>query len=310
MHACQESLLTEFAAFLAKTIKYPSIEIYLAAVRHLHIRYGFQLNLHKMLRLQLVLRGIKRCHGDQTRVRLPITIHHLKLFSMLLAIPTTQNFDSLLIWATMTLAFFGFLRLGELTCNSKFDPTIHLTLASITFSSAVGAETPEFMTLLIKESKTDPFRLGHTITIGSTMSDICPVKAIKSYLAVRLNAQGPLLVHASGKPLTKQTLINETRKLLIKSGFKASNYAGHSYRIGAATTQPKLNCLRGSSKRWEGGHPTATNDISKHRQPHYRECQPCSPTPVSFNSISLYPKIIIKIQLTKVLAGTIASEQN
>ena len=234
-----ESLLTEFAAFLAKTIKYPSIKIYLAAVRHLHIRYGFQLNLHKMLRLQLVLRGIKRCHGDQTRVRLPITIHHLKLFSMLLAIPTTPNFDSLLIWAAMTLGFFGFLRLGELTCNSKFDPTIHLTLYSITFSSAVGTETSEFMTILIKESKTDPFRLGHTITIGSTMSDICPVKAIKSYLAVRPNAQGPLLVHASGKPLTKQTLINETRKLLIKSGFKASNYAGHSYRIGAATTAAK-----------------------------------------------------------------------
>ena len=63
------------------------------------------------------------------------------------------------------------------------------------------------------------------------MSDICPVKAIKSYLAVRPNAQGPLLVHASGKPLTKQTLINETRKLLIKSGFKAS--------IGAATTAAK-----------------------------------------------------------------------
>ena len=159
-----------------------------------------------MLRLQLVLRGIKRCHGDQTRVRLPITIHHLKLFSMLLAIPTTQNFNSLLIWAAMTLD-------------------------SITFSSAVGTETPEFMTILIKESKTDPFRLGHTITIGSTMSDICPVKAIKSYLAVRPNAQGPLLVHASGKPLTKQTLINETRKLLIKSGFKAS--------IGAATTAAK-----------------------------------------------------------------------
>ena len=71
------------------------------------------------------------------------------------------------------------------------------------------------------------------------MSDICPVKAIKSYLAVRPNAQGPLLVHASGKPLTKKTLINETRKLLIKSGFKASNYAGHSYRIGAATTAAK-----------------------------------------------------------------------
>ena len=81
----------------------------------------------------------------------------------------------------MTLAFFGFLRLGELTCNSKVDPNIHLTQDSITFSTTIGTDTPEFMTVLIKESKSDPFRLEHAITIGSTASDICPVKAIRSY---------------------------------------------------------------------------------------------------------------------------------
>ncbi len=92
-----ESVVTEFVAFLAKTIKCPSIKIYLAAVRHFHTRRGFQLNLNKMLRLQLVLRGVKRSHGQQVRVRLPITIHHLKIFRMLLALPYTQNFDSHMI---------------------------------------------------------------------------------------------------------------------------------------------------------------------------------------------------------------------
>ena len=33
-----EVLLTKFVAFLAKSIKYPSIKVYLAAVRHCHIR--------------------------------------------------------------------------------------------------------------------------------------------------------------------------------------------------------------------------------------------------------------------------------
>ena len=103
-----EVLLTEFVAFLAKSIKYPSFKIYLAAVRHYHIHRGFQLNLHKMLRLQLVLRGAKRSHGDQTRVRLLITVHHLKLFYLLLAVPNTQNFATLMIWAAMVSAFFGF----------------------------------------------------------------------------------------------------------------------------------------------------------------------------------------------------------
>jgi hypothetical protein len=231
-----ESLLTEFVAFLAKTIKYPSIKIYLAAVRHFHIRRGFQLNLNKMLRLQLVLRGVKRSHGQKVRVRLPITIHHLKIFKMLLALPYSQNFDSQMIWAAMTLAFFGFLRLGELTCNSKFNPDIHLTRDSIIFHPNIQAKIPQFMTVRIKESKTDPFRLGHTITVGATYSAVCPVQALQKYILLRPTTPGPLFIKASGKPLTKQNLTSETRKLLNLAGLNASNYAGHSYRIGAATT--------------------------------------------------------------------------
>ena len=236
-----EQLLSEFVAFLAKSIKYPSIKTYLAAVRHYHIRHGFTLHMHKMLRLQLVLRGIKRSQGDQIRVRLPITIHHLKLFRLLLAIPSTTHFDSVMIWAAMTLAFFGFLRLGELTCNSKFNKDIHLTQDSISFPPRFGTQGPQFMTVLIKASKTDPFRLGHTITVGATNSTVCPVRALAKYISIRPPVTGPLFIHASGKPLTKQALTAETRKLLSLSGFNAANYAGHSYRIGAATTAAETN---------------------------------------------------------------------
>ena len=80
------------------SIKYSSIKGYLAAVRHFHIRRGFELDLNKCLRLQLVCRGIKRSQGtNQTRVRLPITIKHLRLFHSLLAIFYTSNYDSVMI---------------------------------------------------------------------------------------------------------------------------------------------------------------------------------------------------------------------
>ena len=236
-----EAILTEFVAFLAKSIKYASIKTYLAAVRHLHMRRGLQLNLPKMQQLQLVLRGIKRSHGDQSRVRLPITIHHLRLFHLMLAIPSTQNYESLMIWAAMTLAFFGFLRLGELTCNTKFNPEVHLMLENLYFAPGVGHGNPEFMTVEIKVSKTDPFRSGQTITVGASNSPLCPVLAMKKYLVVRKTTGGPLFVHVSGKPLTKQTLTAETRILLNQAGFNASHYAGHSYRIGAATTAASAN---------------------------------------------------------------------
>ena len=228
-----ESFLTEFVAYLAKTIKHSSIKNYLAAVRHYHIRQGFQLNVKKMSRLQLVLRGIKRSQGGEIRIRLPITIHHLQLFHMLLSIPSTQNYDSIVLWAAMTLAFFGFLRLGELTCNVKFNPDVHLTPQDVLLTPG---QNPNSMTIWIKESKTDPFRVGQCITVGACNSPLCPVAAMQRYLSRRKTGSGPLFMHASGKPLTKQTVTSETRSLLKKSGFNASHYAGHSYRIGAATT--------------------------------------------------------------------------
>ena len=109
--------LIQYVAYLAKTIKHSSIKGYLAAVRHLHIRSGYELDLKKFVCLQLICRGIKQSQGDFSQIHLPITITHLKLFFQLLVIPKTTNFDSIIIWAVMTLAFFGFLCLREMTCN-------------------------------------------------------------------------------------------------------------------------------------------------------------------------------------------------
>ncbi len=230
-----EDTLIQFSAFSARSIKHSSIKNYLAAVRHLHIRNSFKLDFNKMLRLKLVLRGIKRSQGESIRVRLPITVHHLKLFHMMLAIPTATNFDSIMFWAAMTLAFFGFLRLGELTCNSKFNPETHLKPDDVNFSSE--SQPINRMFVRIKESKTDSFRAGQTITIGSSNTPLCPVLAMENYLALRpTTLVGPLFVNSLGKPLTKQELTRKTRQLLSQAGFQASNFAGHSYRIGAATT--------------------------------------------------------------------------
>lgn len=108
-----DETLIQYVAYLAKTIKHSSIKGFVAAVRHLPIRSGYDLDLKKFLCLQLICHGIKRSQGDSTRIRLPITINHLKLFFQLLAIPTTTNYDSIMIWAAMTLAFFWFPPLGR-----------------------------------------------------------------------------------------------------------------------------------------------------------------------------------------------------
>ena len=138
----------QYVAYLARTIKHSSIKGYLAAVRHLHIRSSYELDLKKIFRLQLICRGIKRSQGDTSRIRLPITITHLKLFFQLLAISNTTSYDSIMLWAVMTLAFFGFLRLGEMTCNSPYSPATHLSPSDVTLLP--NSVSPEHMSVRIK----------------------------------------------------------------------------------------------------------------------------------------------------------------
>ena len=125
-----EDTLIKYAAFLANQILFHKG----LSCSCTPFPYSAWLDLNKCLRLQLVCRGIKQSQGtNQTRVRLPISIKHLRHFHSLLAIFYTSNYDSVMIWAAMILALFGFLRLGELTCNSKFSPEAHLSPEDVTF---------------------------------------------------------------------------------------------------------------------------------------------------------------------------------
>ena len=62
-----------FVTHLARTLKASTIKVYLAGVRSLHIDHGFDNPLKNCLRLERVIRGVKREQGTGTRPRLPIT---------------------------------------------------------------------------------------------------------------------------------------------------------------------------------------------------------------------------------------------
>ena len=225
-----EETLIQYVAYLAKTIKHSSIKGYLAAVRHLHICSGYDLNLKKFIRLQLVCRGMKRSQGDSSRIRLPITITHLKLFFQLLAIPNTTSYDSIMLWAAMTLAFFGFLRLGEMTCNSPFSPALHLSPCDITFLP--NFLSPEHMSVRIKVSKTDPFRSGQ----GRLPSQYAPSGLCKFFCP----PGGPQLVHIFS---IYPVLLSQKRVLHLKLGsFSPCLVCSplNTRDIGAATTSASV----------------------------------------------------------------------
>ena len=146
-----------------------------------------------------------------------------------------MSHDRVMLWAACCLAFVGFLRAGELTVpgDDAFDAATHLTREDL----AVDIPgSPTVFRVTLKASKTDPFRRGVALYIGKGAPDLCPVKALVSYLLVRGERAGLLFIFEDGRFLSRQRFVGEVRGALGKEGIDSSKYCGHSFRIGAATT--------------------------------------------------------------------------
>ena len=162
-----------FFTFLARTIKHSSIKVYLSGVRALHIDHGFPDPLINCLRLQRVVRGIKRCQGSSSSSRLPINDYLMLVIwqSLGLHLP-----DHCMFWAACSLGYFGFLRASEFTVPNlpSFSSSLLLGVQDISVDSP---SAPSCMRVRIKGSKTDPFRKGCFIQIGVGRRPLCAVRA-------------------------------------------------------------------------------------------------------------------------------------
>ena len=234
-----ETVLCHFVSYLAEQkLKHKTIKVYLSAIRFLHISEGAGDPFHPSLdRLQYTLRGIKRVEAyskTERRERLPISPNILRKVKAVWEASGSDP-DIVMLWAACCLAFFGFLRIGEMTVpgDTAYDPSAHLSRSDIAVDNP---STPAVIRVTIKQSKTDPFRKGVDLFLGKTASDLCPVAAMLNYLVVRGPVEGPLFRFRDGRPLTRQRFVGAVREALAKAGINQDKYSGHSFRIGAATT--------------------------------------------------------------------------
>ena len=229
MLPASEETLIRFCAHLADTLHHSSIKVYLSAVRSLHVDEGLPDSLVGCLQLRRVLRGIKRHQGSNQRKRQPITSDLMRVIHRSLDF---SSHNHTMLWAACCIGFFGFLRAGEFTVNAPFDPAIHLSVNDI---QADSLSNPKSFRILIKCSKTDPFRQGCFVYIGTGGQDLCPVRALVQYLHLRGPAPGPLFRLADGTPLSRQWLACSIRSIFSSAGVPGC-FSGHSFRIGAATS--------------------------------------------------------------------------
>ena len=88
----------------------------------------------------------------------------------------------------------------------------------------------------LKKSKCDQFGKGVDVVMGKTSQVLCPISALMDYMEARSARPGAFFLDENGVVITKARFVQEFRRILMTAGFPADSYAGHSFRIGAATT--------------------------------------------------------------------------
>jgi hypothetical protein len=144
----------------------------------------------------------------------------------------------MMLWAAAVLCFFGFFRAGEITVpnQSSFNTSKHLSWGDVSIDDPMD---PKVLKVNLKHSKTDQLGKGVEVYVGRTKCVLCPVAAVVAYMVKRGATPGQFFRFQDGKPLTKATFVHHVRLALQNAGLPYGNFAGHSFRIGAATTAAK-----------------------------------------------------------------------
>ncbi len=169
--------------------------------------------------------------GSRLDTRMPITLPILR--SILRQTPTIcgSDYRRSLFTAMCTTAFFGFLRVGEITCCPR-SPDV-LRLAQVVRQLDLSGNLAGFK-LTFTNFKHSYNQRAVSIALHRR-SDVCPVQSLHAYLLRRGFSNGPLFCTEDGRAVPRQLFTNYLALIFRTCGLNPTQYKGHSFRIGAAT---------------------------------------------------------------------------
>lgn len=237
-----------FIAHLSHSVQWDTIRSYLCAIRYFQIRAGLpDPHTSPMPRIPYILKGVQKHFPTHKRPkRQPITPEILSQIHKAWS-QQPPSYDRAMVWAAFCLAFFGFMRSGELTSpsNTRYSTT-DLSVNDISIDSHTN---PQILTVHLRYSKTDQLGAGTFLHLRRTHQVLCPVASMLAYLVQRASihaASGPLFIFQDSTPLTRHRLVTVLREAIKTIGHDPRGFSGHSFRIGAATTAARAG-LRDSS---------------------------------------------------------------
>ena len=202
-----------------------SITSYVCAIAYIHKILGMPDPSSSYLVQKILAAAVKI--NPSADGRLPITLDILS--RLIRAIPSclTNPYLCSLFRAMCLVAFFGLMRVGELTSSDRHSNVLHFNQLHIHLDTI-----SIFISKFKHNADLQPFELVLTRQRDVTL---CPVTALHSYLSFRGRSGGPLFCLADLEPVPRTYFISKLNLLFSFCGLDNRFYKSHSFRIGAAS---------------------------------------------------------------------------
>ena len=210
-----------------------TVNTYISALGYCHKLMGLS-DPSKVFYVSRMLKGYGKV-GFRLDSRLPIT---LPILNRLVAAASSLEgsvHQIIQFQAMCSLAFYAFLRIGEITSVSKQGaPTPPpLQLYQLTKLLNAADELTAFKVTFrnFKHSYNErPFPI-----VVSRHPPSCPVELLSKNLALRGTGPGPIFITVDGLPVSRSKFSQHLSRAIQLFGLAPSRYKGHSFRIGAAS---------------------------------------------------------------------------
>jgi hypothetical protein len=203
---------------------------YVSALRSKHVDFGYPTTVFNDPFLKRLLAGARSLFPQKKKEKLPITRDILAKI-----VTGGRSKQDINVDAAFTVAFAGFLRMGEISYTAAELRSKAFIHTKATRGDVSIAKDQSSMVLHLKRSKTDTTHSGVKIRISAQPGDpLCPVAAM-----VRLRNRDPQpdsapLFTLNAKPFTKDSVRAILQTRLLDAGIRPDGYTNHSFRRGAA----------------------------------------------------------------------------
>jgi len=188
-------------------------------------------------RLRGVLRGLRRKTGKPRKPKEPLTTDRLLIIVEWARSTEVWGSQTSGICAALCLAVFGMLRVSEYAASRRRGTDEEDTLGGDLRWITAANGTVEGFELVLRRSKTDPFRRGQTLRLFNTGTAHCPVANLKAFVTGRLGLEeAPLFRLADGSNLTRGVLAKAVKQAASALGWNPKQFSTHSCRAGGCVS--------------------------------------------------------------------------